>query len=49
LALSISEAGKEDGGGVVGVAVDGLWELESGVKGEGEMDVPPASSSSSSS
>jgi len=33
---------------VVGVVACGFWMLESGVEGEGGMDVPPASSSSSS-
>lgn len=47
MALSVNAAEKENESGVVGVAADGFWMLESGVEGEGEMDVPPASPSSS--
>lgn len=47
MANSVGVVGEEDESGVVGVVAGGFW-LESGVEGEGGMDVPPASSSSSS-
>jgi hypothetical protein len=47
LALSVNAAEEENESGVVGVAASEFWMLESGVEGEGETDVPPASPSSS--